>query len=67
MFRLALVTSLVLLLAGPAPGQSRRGIQDRAAPSWGVQTWFNLPEGVSELDVADFAGRVVYLYCFQSW
>jgi len=58
-----------LVLAGQADGQTRpvRGIRDQPAPSWGVTDWHNLPRGVSTLDVADFRGKVVYLYCFQSW
>lgn len=43
------------------------GILGRQAPEWGVETWFNLPAGSSALDLNDFAGKVVYLYCFQSW
>ncbi len=43
------------------------GIQGSNAPSWGVETWFNLPESKQRLDVHDFRDRVLYLYCFQSW
>lgn len=37
------------------------------APSLGVTTWFNLPTGKKTLDVADYKGKVVYLFGFQSW
>jgi thiol-disulfide isomerase/thioredoxin len=37
------------------------------APRWGVTEWTNLPEGTKKLDVDDFAGKVVVLFCFQSW
>ena len=43
------------------------GIQGRQAPQWGVQTWFNLPDGKQRLDLRDFSNSVIYLYCFQSW
>ncbi len=47
--------------------QRTLGILDRQAPGWGVSKWFHLPEGKTLLDIADFKGKVVYLYCFQSW
>lgn len=37
------------------------------APDWGVTEWTNLPEGTKKLDVDDFTGKVVVLFCFQSW
>ena len=43
------------------------GIVGKKARSWKVESWSNLPEGKKKLDVGDFRGRVVYLYCFQSW
>ena len=46
---------------------SARGILGKQAPSWGVTEWKNLPEGKKQLDLKDFKGKVVYLYCFQSW
>lgn len=55
--------------AGNAAGQeaSRLGILNRPAPNWGVTQWLNLPKGKSSLDVADYRGKVIYLYAFQSW
>jgi len=44
-----------------------RGIQGRKAPSWGVEQWINLPENKDTLDIDDYRGKVLYLYCFQSW
>ena len=43
------------------------GIQGQAAPDWGVAQWFSLPVDKSTLEPSDFAGKVLYLYCFQSW
>lgn len=43
------------------------GILGRQAPDLGVEQWFNLPTGKSTIDSKDLAGKVVYLYCFQSW
>ena len=36
-------------------------------PSWNIAQWLNLPKGQKNLDVGDCKGRVLYLYCFQSW
>lgn len=43
------------------------GILGKPAPRWIVDQWHNLPQGKKSLDVADFRGKVVYLYHFQSW
>lgn len=43
------------------------GIEGKTAPAWDVDAWFNLAEGVGRVEVGDFAGRVVYMYGFQSW
>jgi thiol-disulfide isomerase/thioredoxin len=43
------------------------GILYQPAPSWGVSEWFQLPAGKATLDVHDFKGKVIYLYCFQNW
>jgi len=43
------------------------GILGRQAPEWGVRQWFNLPAGKETVDLKDYEGKVVYLYCFQSW
>ena len=45
----------------------RLGILHQPAPSWGVSEWFQLPAGKASLDVDDFKGKVIYLYCFQNW
>lgn len=64
------ITAVCLLMAPERLfGQSSqsRGITTRSAPAWEVEEWFNLPEGVDSIDIADFKGKVVYLYAFQSW
>ncbi len=43
------------------------GILGQKAPSWKVTQWANLPGGQGPLDVGDYKGKVLYLYCFQSW
>ena len=43
------------------------GILDQKAPGWDVPKWFQLPDDKTHLDIGDFKGKVVYLYCFQSW
>ncbi|MEM9399916.1 MAG: TlpA disulfide reductase family protein [Verrucomicrobiota bacterium] len=37
------------------------------AKTWGVEQWYQLPEGKKSLDLEDFSGKVIYLYGFQSW
>ncbi len=65
--------STVFLLAPARAGEgsgSKRvlgGIVGKKAPKWEVESWSNLPKGKKKLDVGDFKGKVVYLYCFQAW
>lgn len=49
------------------PEHAGLGVLDAPAPAWNVDTWFNLPKGKTSLDLADYKGKVVYLYGFQSW
>lgn len=44
-----------------------RGVLGKKASSWGATDWIQLPEGKKELNPSDFKGKVLYLYCFQSW
>ena len=56
---------------GTEPGVSsadgRPGVVGRRAPDWNVETWRRLPGGAEHLEVGDLPGRVIYLFCFQSW
>ncbi len=66
--RLIMLSLLAALLVPAVNAQQRiRGIEGRPAPAWDVSHWENLSEGKSSLDIADFAGKVVYLFGFQSW
>ncbi len=70
MKRLALLhsTLLLTLMTMPNLAQNRTmGIVGHPAPSWTVDRWFQLPAGVESLDVSDFRGKVLYVFCFQSW
>ena len=49
------------------PERDGLGVLDTAAPKWDVDKWYNLPAGKTSLDIADYRGKVVYLYGFQSW
>lgn len=49
-----------------APAQERGALGKKASP-WGASNWIALPKGKKDLNPADFSGKVVYLYCFQSW
>jgi thiol-disulfide isomerase/thioredoxin len=56
------------LAATPLTAQDGKpGIRNRPAPAWGVTEWLNLPKGKTSLDLADYRGKVIYLYGFQSW
>ena len=46
---------------------TRLGILHHQAPSWEVSEWLQLPQGKASLDINDFKGKVLYLYCFQAW
>jgi thiol-disulfide isomerase/thioredoxin len=72
---LALMRSLLMSFtflaahAGAAADQeaSRPGILHRPAPAWGVTQWLNLPKDKRSVELADYRGKVIYLYAFQSW
>ena len=57
---------VILVVPGGAFAQSH-GIDGRPAQPFLVPTWHNLPNGKTNLEPDDFGGKVVYLYCFQSW
>lgn len=62
--------SLTLILGIPFSlfaQHPRYGIQGQKAPEWQVKEWINLPKEKQKLELEDFQGKVVYLYCFQSW
>ena len=64
----ALIGLMLLAMQAPIAAQPQaRGILGQPAPSWGVAQWTNLPQDKKALDVTDFSGKVLYLYCFQSW
>ncbi len=64
----SLLVTLSIPLANTAFGQQRQpGILGQQAPAWNIDQWHNLPDGISSLDVDDFRGQVLYLFCFQSW
>ncbi len=58
---------LVVSQLGAQDVKLRRGIIGEAAPTWQIREWRHLPQGKTSLDIEDFQGKVLYLYCFQSW
>jgi len=34
---------------------------------WNVQQWLNLPSAKQTVQLADYQGKILYLYCFQAW
>ena len=68
--RILKIVTFITILGLMKPLQAQippGGILNQKAPSWEVNQWFQLPEGKETLDISDFEGKVVYLYCFQSW
>ncbi len=64
----ALIGLMLLAMQAPLAAQPQaRGILGRPAPSWDVAQWAKLPPNSKSLDITDFSGQVLYLYCFQSW
>ncbi len=66
-----LLASLSLFTVGTlssvtAQGQ-KRGVEGLPAGEWGATHWIQLPEGKKNLSAKDYEGKVLYLYCFQSW
>jgi len=49
------------------PVQPPSPMLGKEAPKWDVGPWHQLPSGKDSLDISDFRGKVLYLYCFQSW
>lgn len=61
---LTLVSVGLEITSGSDP---ERGILNKSAPTWAVSQWKNLPPDHTSLDVKEYKGKVLYLYCFQSW
>lgn len=64
---LLLATYMFGLITTAAAQERTLGILNQKAPPLGVSEWFHLPEGKTAWDIGDVKGKVVYLYCFQSW
>ena len=62
-----LATVMFGLVTSAVAERRTLGILNQKAPSLGVSKWFYLPEGKTTFDLKDVQGKVVYLYCFQSW
>jgi len=54
-------------LSAISSSAQERGILGKQAGSWGASDWIQLPEGKKDLNPSSFEGKVLYLYCFQSW
>lgn len=52
----------------PKRGNKREGLMNAPAPAIDhITEWTNLPKGKKTINLADYKGKTVYLYCFQSW
>ena len=57
----------LLAIVSAATAENERGILGQPAPEWSVNQWLNLSPGKKTIDIQDFHGKVLYLFCFQSW
>lgn len=65
---LGVAAGVLFVFAGAASADAERGILGKPAPAWSVDQWLNLPTANKKtIDVEDFRGKVLYLFCFQSW
>ena len=63
---LAVVSLLVTRELVPAQNPNM-GIRGREAPEWQIRSWIDKDGNPTEVRLADYKGKVVYLFCFQSW
>lgn len=57
----------LLTITVAASADNERGILGKPAPAWSVGQWLNLPSGKQMVDIQDYHGKTLYLFCFQSW
>jgi thiol-disulfide isomerase/thioredoxin len=67
MTKLALLCGTLLLAIQLTAAESGYGILGQPAPPWKVTQWHQLPFSKKNIDISSYRGKVVYLYCFQSW
>tara|TARA_B100001013_G_scaffold306393_1_gene209529 strand:- start:372 stop:932 length:561 start_codon:yes stop_codon:yes gene_type:complete len=66
--KLCCLTLVNILLSSSLYAQrAKPGILGMKAPKWSVDQWINLKGQKDKIDISDFKGKVIYLYCFQSW
>ena len=65
MIRYFLVAAVTIIF--PLLCSAEKGITGKTAPDWKISDWHQLPEGKKSLQPADFRGKVLFLYYFQSW
>jgi len=61
---MALCTSMSI---STQASDNKGGITGQKAPAITVDQWVSLPEGAKAPTAKSLEGKVVYLYCFQSW
>jgi len=47
--------------------QDEGGIMGKEAPEINVNKWMHIPEGLKAPTKEELKGKVVYMYCYQSW
>lgn len=58
----------ILITACSAQSQHQRGgILNQTAPAITVDEWVSLPPGSTAPTPESLKGKIIYLYCFQSW
>jgi len=68
-FRLVSLLAIILsiIISNANAQRPDLGILGKPAPSWIVDNWTNLPADAESINISDYQGKVIYLYCFQSW
>ena len=67
MLKYLLTLTALFSLCSAQAQNSQGGILGSKAPAISVDKWVSLPAGAKAPTPASLKGKVIYLYCFQSW
>ena len=62
-----LLSIMLISLCVSVQAQQKGGILGQKAPKWNVKKWHHLSQDKKSLEIDEYKGKVIYLYCFQSW
>jgi hypothetical protein len=67
MIKTLLLLSILLTAYSANAEKPKGGILDQKAPAITADKWVSLPAGAKAPTPKSLKGKVIYLYCFQSW